>query len=288
MNGLTREKKLRLFVLCVLCVLCLSSCAQHINIKKEVINGSRFDDEFEITFLDGPIPISLATPSENGISMEQALQIAQEVVHQDKPALKKLLSQCLRNVNFVTLGNVSESYHIGGWVVTYFLTNSYEDSHAVIIDGTSGSVLLSLRGGRSGTSWTVDDTHGISFGGQNFRFSVEWAAVYDTVFGLPGDTHFRHVLPTENDISQEEALEIAKAHVQKRFGTSEEEVESYFVDFMFISGWQYNDQERTADTIWSVGFYSAGLDEWGYWIPICGVEISSADGKVIGVSMPGA
>lgn len=243
--------------------------------------------DMEVTFLHGPIPISLASPTEDDLSMEQARQIAQKTAVGQGAGSAEDLEQCLQNIHYVTLSNLSDDYRVGGWVVTYFLRDSYADVQIVMLDGASGDVLLTVRGSRSGTGWlSADFKHAIAFGQRNFFWPLEWRAVYDIVFGLPGDTRYIHVLPTENDLPQAVALEKAKTAMVDEFLATEQELEQCLVDYTFIKGWQYNERERTDDTVWNVAFYSTEQDEWGDLHHIASVMISSADGEVVGIAVP--
>ena len=99
----------------------------------------------ETTYFHGPIPIRLASPGENDISMEEALRIAHQVAMEDGTLMEFELEGGPRNVHYVILSDVNESYHIGGWVITYF-TFGYGDgdSQTVIIEGASGDVLFAV------------------------------------------------------------------------------------------------------------------------------------------------
>lgn len=279
----------------VLSIICLPVCAQQIDEREVVISHS-----VETTYFHGPIPIRLASSAENDISMERALQIAQEIATNVEMISQEVVEQCTRSVHYAILSNVEESYHIGGWIVTYFLSDSSEDVLTIILEGASGDVLFDVRGWQSGVGWmtrrgleTGEDwmprikQKGIVLGRQDFLWPVEWLATFDAVCVFPDATRIHHVLPSENDIPQTEALEIAKAAVREEYGLSEQEIEQYRVRYWLLSNWEIY-EPGVKDTVWNLGFTSMEQGENGYWFPSTqySVVMWSKDGEVISVGTP--
>lgn len=253
----------------------------------DIIIGNAIYSDFEGIYLSGPIPISTGIPNVDTFSQEEAMEIAkEEVLKQDITMLDKV-DNCPQSINYMTLSNIAESYKVDGWVVNYFLSSDYGDVHTVIIEGETGNIILSVRGGKSvNTSWYSEDlSYGVALGSLNYRFPIELKAACLIAFGIPGgDYGFHHVLPTEEDISQIEALDIAKKAVEERIGVTKEEIDSYITDFMFLTGNSYSSKLRKEDTIWLVFFYHPEADEWGRLQSVCDVTILSKNSEVVGFS----
>ena len=276
MNRLT---KLGLWLL-IFSMICFPAMAEKTSDTEVVMERNGM----ETTFFHGPIPIRLASPGENDISMEEALRIAQQYVIEHGTILEDDVIWGSKSINYVILSDINESYHIGGWVVTCFGMAFDEHEHSVILDGASGDILFFAHGMQGGIGWIADkeQTRSIALGSQTFLWPVEWRAVFDVVFARPNSDPFalRYALPTENDISQDTALEIAKVVFAEKYGISEREIEQYAINFSFFSGWKVDD-EGTKATVWDITFYSTQSGKWGHWTPIYGVTMTSIDGKVI-------
>ena len=207
----------------------------------------------------------LLEPAEGDLTMEQAISIAkmQLASKLEEPIT---LDDLPMKATFLSLRIEGADTKI--WIVPFFPSYPSSTVYAVTVESPTGIILHVGMG----LSWNFEIVWE-KWGREDYSFwSVEEKALFHEAFQLRPT----RIMPDEDAIPQEQALEIALETIETEYGVPRGAIEPiYRVDYNYVPGWYASHYKDQADEAWLIMLRPPIPDEYLYQI-----VLSAKDGAV--------
>ena len=225
----------------------------------------------------GPLfPVGITEPSNTDIPMERAIEIAKAALLIDLADANNYPESIEKKCNFVLLQGDDPAST--AWVILFCLDAKLTDLFVYTIDSRSGEVLYR----QSGSVWDVLDYYASEKGFKGY-WTVEEKALFDMLF-LPPSVKSHAVFPTEADLPQENAVEIAKATLMDYINVTDEYLEQFTITCSLRL--YHDDPQKAAENVWMIGFALPYISGTFADQLVWQINISAADGKVLHIFDP--
>lgn len=196
-------------------------------------------------------PVSPASLDENSISQEEAIAAAKDVMLQRERAPFEEHEQSKIKAGFVQLESGENAWHV-------MLDSAYGTDALVILSPTGEVINYEATDDESPEITTILQEKWQEEKGRIQSWSIEDQAIWDWLYGSAD----AYIVPTENDISQEQAVQIALEAVSEELSDP-----SYTISF----GTYHKDASLR---VWHITFYENGQEAYV-------VYVTAEDGTVI-------